>query len=47
MLLYKSIVHQLKGGYQKGWRDGWMRDEVGIRCKSAHIKIEERDRLYS
>ena len=43
----KKIVCNLQDGYSKGYKKGWMRDEVGLQDKSTRLNNEEKSRLYS
>ena len=47
MLPYEKLVNDPCDGYGRGWRAGWMRDEVDLRGRSIILNNEEKSRLYS
>ena len=47
MVPYEKVIVQLKDGYSKNLKIGWMRDEVGLQSKGVCLNIEEKARLYA
>ena len=44
---YENIAHELKDGYKKDWRYGWMRGKFDLQGKGVHLNIEDKYKRYA